>query len=62
MTLSPKAQQTLILVIAVLLVLWYLKGKAGEAARIIRVGGARYGHHILGSTPQLPVLIASFVP
>ena len=32
MKLSPKAQQTLILVIAVLLVLWYLKGKAGEAA------------------------------
>lgn len=32
MSLSPKAQQTLILVIAVLLVLWYLKGKAGEAA------------------------------
>ena len=32
MTLSPKAQQTLILVIAVLLVLWYLKGKAGAAA------------------------------
>ena len=32
MKLSPKAQQTLILVIAVLLVLWYLKGKAGQAA------------------------------
>lgn len=32
MSLSPKAQQTLVLVIAVLLVLWYLKNQAGEAA------------------------------
>lgn len=32
MKLSPQAQSTLILVAAGLLVLWYLKGKAGKAA------------------------------
>lgn len=32
MKLSPQAQSTLILVIAALVVLWYLKGKAGAAA------------------------------
>lgn len=32
MKLSPQAQSTLILVIAALVILWYLKGKAGEAA------------------------------
>lgn len=32
MKLSPQAQSTLILVIAALVVLWYVKGKAGAAA------------------------------
>lgn len=32
MKLSPQAQSTLILVIAGLLVLWYLKSRAGEVA------------------------------